>query len=57
MRWLGLAKRALAIAADYIGEREGFGIKLADRESVQLKMGEAGRDVGVAMLAGGPRSG
>src|SRR3546814_10101605 len=35
MRWLGLSKRALEIAADYIRERESFGIKLADREAVR----------------------
>ncbi len=50
MRWLGLAKRALAIAADYIGEREGFGIKLAERESVQLKMGEAAHAIQIGRL-------
>ena len=50
MRWLGLAKRALGIAADYVGEREGFGIKLADRESVQTKLGEAAHDIQVGRL-------
>lgn len=40
MRWLGLSQRCLAIARDYVSKREGFGIKLADRESVQLKLGE-----------------
>src|SRR5947199_24066 len=33
MRWLGLSKRCLEIAQEYVGRREGFGIKLADRES------------------------
>src|SRR3546814_13354312 len=42
MRWLGLSKRALEIAADYIRERESFGIKLADREGVQwMQIGRA----------------
>jgi acyl-CoA dehydrogenase len=50
MRWLGLAKRALAIAAHYTAEREGFGIKLAERESVQLKMGEAARAIQTGRL-------
>jgi len=50
MRWLGLAKRALGIAADYVGQREGFGIKLADRESVQTKLGEAAHDIQVGRL-------
>jgi acyl-CoA dehydrogenase len=40
MRWLGLAKRCLEIAQAYVGQREGFGGKLADRESVQIKLGE-----------------
>ncbi|TDI54627.1 MAG: acyl-CoA dehydrogenase [Alphaproteobacteria bacterium] len=50
MRWLGLAKRALAIAADYTAEREGFGIKLAERESVQLKMGQAAQAIQIGRL-------
>jgi alkylation response protein AidB-like acyl-CoA dehydrogenase len=41
MRWLGLAKRCLEIAGGYIATREGFGIRLADRESVQGMMGAA----------------
>src|SRR5207237_1989768 len=39
MRWLGLARRALDVAADYVGERETQGGRLADRESVQAKLG------------------
>ena len=27
MRWLGMAKRCMAIAADYTAEREGFGFE------------------------------
>ncbi len=50
MRWLGLAKRSLEIAQDYITEREGFGIKLADRESVQLMMGSAAMDIELGRL-------
>ena len=50
MRWLGLAKRSLAIAAEYISVREGFGMKLADRESVQLKMGAAAHDIQIGRL-------
>ena len=41
MRWLGLAKRALEIAGAYVEEREAFGEKLAERESVQMKLGQA----------------
>jgi len=50
MRWLGLAKRALAIAADYTAEREGFGSTLAERESVQLKMGQAAQAIQIGRL-------
>jgi acyl-CoA dehydrogenase len=39
MRWLGLAKRCVEIATDYAATREGFGVRLADRESVQLMLG------------------
>jgi acyl-CoA dehydrogenase len=41
MRWLGLARRALEIARAYVAERHGFGVRLADRESVQDKLGAA----------------
>jgi len=41
MRWLGMAKRALEIAGGYVEMREAFGEKLAERESVQMKLGQA----------------
>jgi len=41
MRWLGLSKRSLEIAADYVGRREAFGSRLADHEGVQWMLGEA----------------
>lgn len=50
MRWLGLAKKCMGIAADYVAQREGFGVKLAARESVQLKMGELAHDIAVGRL-------
>ena len=50
MRWLGMAKRAMAIAADYTAEREGFGVRLADRESVQIKMGEVAHAIQIGRL-------
>jgi len=50
MRWLGLAKRALEVATDYVGEREAFGAKLSDRESVQWLLGEAAMDIQVGRL-------
>jgi len=39
MRWLGLAKRSVEIAREYAEKREGFGVRLADRESIQLMLG------------------
>ncbi|MGI9384656.1 MAG: acyl-CoA dehydrogenase family protein, partial [Methyloligellaceae bacterium] len=50
MRWLGLAKRCMEIASDYTAEREGFGVKLADRESVQIKMGELAHEIQIGRL-------
>ena len=41
MRWLGLARRALEIARDYVQTRESFGTKLADHEGVQWMLGQA----------------
>ena len=45
MRWLGMAKRALEIAADYVREREAFGSRLAEHEGVQWMLGEAAMEV------------
>ena len=50
MRWLGLAKRCMEIAGAYTEVREGFGVRLADRESVQLKMGELAHDIQIGRL-------
>jgi acyl-CoA dehydrogenase len=50
MRWLGLAKRCLEIASDYVGKREAFGTKLADHESVQTLLGDAARDIHAGRL-------
>lgn len=50
MRWLGLAQRCLDIARAYVEEREGFGIKLAERESVQLMLGEAAMGIEIGRL-------
>ena len=50
MRWLGLSKRALEIAQDYAAQRHGFGVKLADRESVQLMMGKAAMAIEIGRL-------
>jgi acyl-CoA dehydrogenase len=41
MRWLGLARRSLEIAQAWVAERHAFGQRLADRESVQDRLGAA----------------
>jgi acyl-CoA dehydrogenase len=50
MRWTGMAKRALEIAAAYVRERDSFGLKLADHEGVQWLMGEAAMDIQIGRL-------
>jgi acyl-CoA dehydrogenase len=50
MRWLGFAKRCVEIAQDYVSKREGFGIKLADRESVQIKLGDIAHQIEIGRL-------
>jgi acyl-CoA dehydrogenase len=50
MRWLGLSKRCLEIAQAYVNGREGFGVKLADRESVQIKLGQVAQQIAVGRL-------
>jgi acyl-CoA dehydrogenase len=50
MRWLGLAKRCMAIAQEYVNTREGFGVKLKDRESVQIKLGQVAAAIEIGRL-------
>jgi acyl-CoA dehydrogenase len=50
MRWLGFSKRCMEIAQEYVERREGFGIKLADRESVQIKLGEVAHQIQIGRL-------
>ena len=50
MRWLGMAKRAMEISSEYVSEREAFGIKLADRESVQLLQGDVAMQIHMGRL-------
>jgi acyl-CoA dehydrogenase len=50
MRWLGLAKRCCEIAQAYVNEREGFGVRLADRESVQIKLGDIAHRIQIGRL-------
>src|ERR1700732_2718121 len=50
MRWLGLAKRCMEIAQAYVDNCEGFGVKLADRESVQIKLGQVAQQIQIGRL-------
>ena len=50
MRWLGLAKRCIEIARAYAAERQGFGQRLADRESIQLMLGDLGMRIEIGRL-------
>jgi acyl-CoA dehydrogenase len=50
MRWLGLAKRCLEIAAAYVKERRAFGMRLAEHESVQMMLGEAAKNIHIGRL-------
>ncbi|MDJ0994480.1 MAG: acyl-CoA dehydrogenase family protein [Dinoroseobacter sp.] len=50
MRWLGLAKRCVEIAQAYAAEREGFGVRLADRESIQLMLGGLAMDIEIGRM-------
>jgi acyl-CoA dehydrogenase len=50
MRWLGLAKRCMEIAQEYASNRHGFGIRLSDRESVQIKLGDLAMGIEMGRL-------
>ena len=50
MRWLGMAKRALEIAAPYVSERDSFGSKLKDHEGVHWLLGEAAMQIEIGRL-------
>ena len=50
MRWLGMARRALEIAGEYVGERQAFGQKLIERESVRMMLGKAAMDIHTGRL-------
>jgi acyl-CoA dehydrogenase len=50
MRWLGLAQRCMEIAQAYVNEREGFGTRLGDRESVQLALGDLAHNIQIGRL-------
>ena len=50
MRWLGLAKRCVEIASAYASTRQGFGIRLADRESVQIMLGDLAMQIEIGRM-------
>ncbi|MCD0505650.1 acyl-CoA dehydrogenase family protein [Bordetella petrii] len=50
MRWLGLARRSMAVAVDYVRERSSFGQKLAEREGVQWLLGDAAMQIEIGRL-------
>ena len=50
MRWLGLSKRCVEIARAYAEERTGFGIRLAERESVQMMLGDLAMKIEIGRL-------
>lgn len=50
MRWLGLSKRCVEIARAYAAERQGFGVRLADRESIQLMLGDLAMRIEIGRL-------
>ncbi|KAF0810769.1 acyl-CoA dehydrogenase [Alcanivorax sp. S71-1-4] len=50
MRWLGLARRSMEIAAEYVERRMSFGSTLAQHEGVQWMLGEVAKDIQVGRL-------
>jgi len=50
MRWLGLAKRCMEIAADYVRTRQSFGTTLSNHEGVQWMMGDVAKDIHMGRL-------
>lgn len=50
MRWLGLARRAMDIAADYVGTRKTHGGPLADKESVQWLLGDSAMQIEIGRM-------
>jgi acyl-CoA dehydrogenase len=50
MRWLGLSKRCMEIARTYAAERTGFGQRLADRESIQMMVGDMAMRIEIGRL-------
>jgi len=50
MRWLGLAKRCMEVAAQYVENRMSFGSALSQHEGVQWMMGEVAKEIHIGRL-------
>jgi acyl-CoA dehydrogenase len=50
MRWLGLSKRSLEIASEYVARRQSQGMTLAEHEGVQWLLGGAAMDIQIGRL-------
>ena len=50
MRWIGMSRRAMDIAAEYVRERKSFGTSLSEHEGVQWMLGEAAMNIHVSKL-------
>ncbi len=50
MRWLGLARRCVEVATAYAAGREGFGQRLADRESIRTMLGDLAMQIEIGRL-------
>ncbi|MBX3598311.1 MAG: acyl-CoA dehydrogenase family protein [Rhizobiaceae bacterium] len=50
MRWLGLSRRCVEIAREYASERTGFGKRLAERESIQMMLGDLAMKIEIGRL-------
>ncbi|MBF9019839.1 acyl-CoA dehydrogenase [Rhodobacterales bacterium HKCCA1058] len=50
MRWLGLSKRCVEIAGDYAQNRFAFGERLAQRESIQMMLGDLAMQIEIGRM-------
>ena len=50
MRWLGIARRSLEIAADRANERTSFGAKIGEHQMVQAMLADSATDLQAARL-------
>ncbi|MCO5120950.1 MAG: acyl-CoA dehydrogenase family protein [Burkholderiaceae bacterium] len=50
MRWTGMAKRALEIAADFVSERRSYAMGLHEHEGVQWLLGDAAMHIEMGRL-------